>query len=156
MRELGRERMLEREDGRATGRRAPGWKGEPEVVSQPAFKSSPLGLTEPMKIHSQSLSVPLPTLSLGPSSWKCFWIFLRDLRWWKKVEAKRQWSWRTNRGRQLWFLQKTWERMFIWPGTCCCPVHHANEDEQHTSCVYVHPRAEEDKSDSLRFKNLKK
>lgn len=34
-----------------------GWKAEPEVVSQPTFKSSPPGLTEPMMVHSQPLSL---------------------------------------------------------------------------------------------------
>lgn len=60
------DRMHKREDGRATGR-VPGWKRAPEVASQPAFKSTPLGLTKPMMIHSVSSSVLLPTLSLGTS-----------------------------------------------------------------------------------------
>lgn len=88
--ERERERTLEREDGRATGRRAPGWKGEPEVVSQPAFKSSPLGLTEPMTIHSVSLSVLLPTPSPGPSSWKCFCFVFSGFETMKKGRSSRR------------------------------------------------------------------
>lgn len=46
-----------------------GWKAEPQVVSQPTFERSPVGLTEPMTINSQSVRL-LPSLSLqGKPPW---------------------------------------------------------------------------------------
>lgn len=103
----------EREDGRSTGGRAAGWKREPEVVSPPAFKRSPLGLTEPRTYSS----VLLPTLSPGPPVERAFGFLFWDLRCWKRVEEaamtkeERKFP---NHGRQLWLLQKTGKHMFIW------------------------------------------
>lgn len=148
--ELGRERVLEREDGRATRRRAPGWKGEPEVVSQPAFKSSPLGLTEPMTIHSVSPSVLLPTLSPGPSSWKSFLVFF--LFFWGGFETmkKDRRSRRDQRGNEVgrWTMEGSFGFCRKHENACLSDrlSDLLNEDEQHTSYAYVHPRAEEDKS----------
>lgn len=83
-----RERECRREDGRPAGRRVAGWKGEPEVVSQPAFKSSPLGLTEPATIRSVSPSVPLPPLPSGPPDERV--LLSQPWRRWKREKKKKK------------------------------------------------------------------